>query len=224
MAISLNPAETPAGQFSPLLALIRNALAELGESSPDVMLDTELLRMVGYANRVVNDVNTHPLFLDILTNAWDATTGSITAGTNLLTLNGASTSANPLQAGYPVLVAGAGDSGGDLYTKTITVSGPTVRLADDAGTTVSGTPVRCPYDKHIARYRSATEIRAVDDIVLIEGMKFYYSVDDTINAQAVTAQVKQARYVEELNKWLVGMLNYNAGMYHDFADDDGRDY
>lgn len=61
------------------------------------------------------------------------TLGSITSGQNTLLVRDAS----GLTVGGPILVAGAGAVGGDLSTTVSGISGQTVTLAANAGTTVT---------------------------------------------------------------------------------------
>lgn len=68
------------------------------------------------------------------------TTGSITSGTPTLTV----ASATNFERGKVILVTGAGAAGADLYSEVIGVSGTTITLADNAGTTVAGVVVRGP--------------------------------------------------------------------------------
>lgn len=219
----LSPSETPQGQFSPLLSLLRLALGDIGESSPDIALSMFQERLILCANRVVNDVNQHPLFFDIMSKAFAPVTGTMTAGDNALALSGTLTArdgSNVAAIGTPVQVVGAGSSAGDLFTTILYASSTTAtETADAALASVVDTVVKSPYRLKLARYRSASETRAIDDLVLIEGVKYYYSLDDSI-LPGTKAQVTSLRYTEELNKWLVGLLGYNGGMEIEPSDPD----
>lgn len=71
----------------------------------------------------------------------DSTSGSINSSSNLLTV----ASASYFIAGKNVRVSGAGAAGADLITYVDSVYGTTVRLADNASTSVSSASVIAPY-------------------------------------------------------------------------------
>lgn len=82
-----------------------------------------------------------------------STTGSITSGAPTLTV----ASATNFEAGKVVKVAGAGAAAADLYSEVIAVSGTTITLADNAGTTVVGVAVTGPEFVTNGAYSIATE-------------------------------------------------------------------
>ena len=81
---SFNPSGSGTGQFSTLSELVDDMLKENGEASPAVLRALEEKKFINYANRIVADINRHPTFLDLLDNAYDDQTGSMTSGSNEL--------------------------------------------------------------------------------------------------------------------------------------------
>lgn len=208
---SFNPADHSGGPFSPLTSLLRDALRETGETSPDVLLSNDQKRYVNYANRVVDDVNRHPYFADMLRHRWPRTTGAITAGSNILTV----ASELSLPDTSPLVIEGAGAGGGDFYTMLYTspnVASQTrqLQLADAAHSTVTNAPVRSPYETRLRRYVSVADIRAVDDPVMIDGLKYYSAIDDAASQTLAPANLNlRIVYFQTLNQWLATL----AGLY-----------
>ena len=191
-------------------------LKEKGEASPAVLRALEEKKFLNYANRIVADINRHPTFLDLLDNSYDDQTGSMTAGSNELTIASGTVTFGTYT---PVKVAGAGHSGSDLYSFVVkpktsggsTVSG-TYLMADEADTTVSNVVVSHPYKVRLKRYQAITNTRPIDDEVLIEGLKAYYAVDDIDTNNTGLIQLKNSIYLNTLNNWLGSVINIQGNL------------
>ena len=110
----------------------------------------------------------------------------------------------------PVKIAGAGHSGSDLYsfivkpkTSAGSVVSGTYLIADEADTTVSGAAVTNPYKVRIKRYQAIGNVRAIDDEVMLEGLKAYYVVDDVDTNNGGLIQLKNSIY---LNTSITGLV------------------
>ncbi len=214
--VSYNSGGSGTGQFSTLSELIDDALREMGEASPTVLKNLESERFLNYANRVVADINRHPSFLDVLDNSYDDQTGSITSGTNELIISSGTVTFSTYT---PVKIAGAGHSGSDLYSFVLgskTVSGSTVagtyRIADTADTTVSNVAVSNPYKTRIKRYTAISNHRAIDDEVLLEGLKSYYTIDDTDTNNTGLITLRSGIYTNTLNNWIGSLTNIQGAL------------
>lgn len=214
--VSYNSGGSGTGQFSTLSELIDDALREMGEASPTVLKNLESERFLNYANRVVADINRHPSFLDVLDNSYDDQTGSITSGSNELVISSGTVTFNTYT---PVKIAGAGFGGSDLYSFILgakTVSGSTVagtyRIGDSADTTVTNVAVTNPYKVRIKRYTAITDIRAVDDEVLLEGLKSYYTIDDTDTNNTGLISLRSGIYTNTLNNWIGSLTNIQGAL------------
>lgn len=187
MPASLNPATSPTGQFSRVGDLLRDALREMGDSNPEVVLTVDSRRYMNYANRVIFDVNSHPYFVDLMRNRFDDMTCDMVAGQNVLTNVTVSSS---LLTNTPVRIVGAGPNGGDLYTTVVGSVSNGIEVADPADSSVSDAPLVSPYKSRIGRVSNQTDIRPIDDLVFINGIKFYATMDDAdngpTNAQAAS--------------------------------------
>lgn len=214
---SFNPADYPQGPFSPLQSLVRDALREMGESSPDVFIAMQQKRMLNYGNKVVNEVNKHPMFMDLLHNAWDPVSGcSITAGTNLL--NVPTSAGLSLGAYSPIKIVGAGSGGGDMITFALSGQNGVYKLADEADTSVTSATVKPLYSTRIKPYTSITEVRAIDDHVMIEGIKYFYTGDDASGPFPV--QIKTNAFYTRLNAWMVTLINGFGDLTMTLRDED----
>lgn len=208
---SWNPADHPNGSFSPIQSLIRDALREAGETAPDSILLNDSKRFLNYGNRVLQYVNQHPYYTAIVRGKMGRATGSITAGDTLLTLVSTTPLQTPLKVGTPVLVVGAGSGGGDLMTKVVSVddAGLTagqVRLFDEAEVTVSGAVVRSPYESALKRYVNLTDIRAIDDMAMASGLKYFMAVDGITAAEGESVKPFQAQFLSDMHGWLADLV------------------
>lgn len=231
MSTSLNV--TPAsgrGDFSAGLRLAKNAMQELGDAEASYFITANQQRFLNYANRVVTDVNRHPMFLDLLDAAYDNQQGSISADSQTLVLTGSPTVT--FNTYTPVKVAGAGfssESGGlssatagDLYSfvirQTTDGSGNTVsnswRLADTAGVTVTDAVVSHPYSTRIKRYTELSDdtYRPIDDEVMVLGIKSYFMKDDSDTNNAGLITLAQNEYTLAINSWLGSIVNVQGNL------------
>lgn len=203
-------------QFSSLSQLVDDMLKENGEASPSVLRGLEEKKFINYANRIVADINRHPTFLDLLDNTYDDQTGSISSGSNELTISTGSVTFGDYT---PLKIAGAGGGGSDLYSFVIkpktsggsVVSG-TYMIADEADTTVSAATVSNPYKVRLKRYVLIGDTRAIDDEVMIEGLKAYYAVDDIDTNNGGLIQLKNSIYLNTLNNWLGSLINIQGNL------------
>lgn len=216
---SFNPNDSPSGPFSPLLSLIRDALQDAGETSPDTLIALQEKRLINCANRVIDDVNRHPYFLDLLASVFTDITGvQMTAGSTALVLPASNTVS--LGKFTALKVGGAGNGGGDLITFiSDKVTDESLTLADAAETTVTSATARPIFKSRLTRYSSTTEKREIDDRVMIEGILHYYQLrDDSNNPQR--AQVNISIYYDALNSWLGAFTNVQGLLEVPVADED----
>lgn len=223
MNTTFNPNDSGGhGTFSELQFLARNMLQELGDHEASYFQSSQATRFLLYANKVVGDVNRHPTFLDLLDNAYDDQVGNITADSYELAL----TSSGTTFSNYtPIRVVGAGfdnasTTPGDLYTFVVKqktdASGNAVantyNLADTAFTTVSSAVVQHPYKTRIRRYTASDEYRAVDDEVMVAGLKMYFMNDDADANNAGLISLNQGAYSSALNNWLGSIINIQGNL------------
>lgn len=208
---SWNPADHPSGSFSPIQSLIRDALREAGESFPDSILLQDSKRFLNYANRVLQNISQHPYYTAIVRGKMGRAIGAMTAGDTLVTFATTTPLLQPLKLGTPVLVTGAGSSGGDLISKVASiddaglVSGQ-VRLFDEAETTVSAAVVRSPYESALKRYVNLTDIRAIDDMVMVSGLKYFLALDGITAAEGESIKGYSQLFFADAHSWLADMI------------------
>lgn len=223
MNTTFNPNDSGGhGTFSELQFLARNMLQELGDHEASYFQSSQATRFILYANKIVGDVNRHPMFLDLLDNAYDNQVGNISADSYELTL----TSSGTVFSQYtPVKIVGAGFDNtdttvGDLYSFVIkqktdssgNAVANTYNLADTAFTTVSGAVVSHPYKTRIRRYTASTEYRAIDDEVMVAGLKMYFMNDDADTNNAGLITLNQSAYTNALNNWLGSITNIQGNL------------
>jgi hypothetical protein len=100
------------------------------------------------------------------------TTGSITTGTNLLTV----ASAIDFAVGQGISVAGAGAAGALLVSSVTAINGLVLTLAGNAGTSVTGAVVK--HDDTAAIQAALTSVQAGGTVFLPDG---YYRVSSTLS-------------------------------------------
>ncbi|NBT58677.1 hypothetical protein EBT16_07840 [bacterium] len=225
MSVSLNPAATPAGSFSSLRDLVRDALENMGESTPDTALALSSGKYIRMANRVVDFINRHPYFLAIVQDGqFTSRVGSMTAGSAVLTCSTGSTDPKLFINGTPIVVAGAGYGNGDLYTTILeTTDTSTFRLADTADTTVASVSVYSPYSGAIKRYTGLDDTRAIPDSVIIAGIEAYDSRKSLIDSRPNSVTVNEADFFAEVNAWLTNLLNLTFANKMDYSQT-GNDF
>ena len=214
MSVSLDINSQATGQFSTIQTLQQMAIAETGESIPNVVLLQEPLRFLIYANKVVAEVNRHPYFRDLIANRFEDTTGSIIADSNELTMLD-----KAIAEGTPLVVTGAAYGGGDLHTVALGYSGNTTFLEDVAEVAVTNTPVKSPYKHNIPRYKTATDVRPINDMVMMAGIKYYFLFDDEDASTQSQIQLAQGYYYQELNQWMSGMIGGYSALYVSIRED-----
>ena len=218
------------GDFSGGRTLAEAAMRELGDAEASYFVTSQQNRFKAYLNRVVTDVNRHPMFLDLLDTAYDDQVGSMTNGSQVLTLVGPTVTFNTYT---PVRVAGAGyltevdgtpaTTQGDLYSFVVKqntdASGNTIAnswvLADECGSnSVANTVVAHPYKARIKRYSeiSTDNFRAIDDEVMILGIKSYFMKDDSDTNNAGLITLAQNEYTTSINSWLGSIVNIQGSL------------
>lgn len=207
MAVNFNPSEQASGENSTLNQLMKDALRDLGELTPDTYLTLYQKKLINYANKVINEINRHPIFLDILEDQFDDIVGcSMTQGSNKITLPSSATTM--LKRGAPFRITGCGFGGGTLTTFVLKDSDVANQLiaADEAETTNAAATIKPVFTGRLRLYTGVNDTRAVDDQVMIEGIKHFYTADDTNDATRISTKATQ--FYDRLNAWLNSVTNY----------------
>lgn len=204
---SLNPTAPSTGAYSQIGELIKDAMREIGESNPDVAYSVDSARYLIYANRVINDVNRHPYYFDLMRNRIEPMTVDMTSGDR--SLYNVSAGNDALVVNTPVLIVGAGRGAADL-TSIVNYQNTagSFELMDEAQTTVSGAVMRSPYLGTIPRVTTDTDVRAIDDIVMLDGLKYYSTMDDADEGPTTPqqGQLYSTSYYQNLSGWLSGLM------------------
>ena len=69
-----------------------------------------------------------------------------------------------------------------------------------------------PYKVRIKRYQAIGNVRAIDDEVLLEGLKAYYVIDDVDTNNGGLIQLKNSIYLNTLNNWLGSLINIQGNL------------
>lgn len=222
-----NTPYTPSGADGPFSTLennLRAALREIGESSPDTMISQMGARLIACANAVVDEVNKHPAFLDLLDEdkQFDPVSNVVTVQDSpIITVPSPPTQLN-LYA--PVFLSKGGYSNGPFVSFVAQVKASNqFRLADAAYANASDAVLSPLYTSRIRRFVTNADIRYIDDKVMIEGVKYFWSIDESSVIQPSTMQKLQARYYQTLNAWCAGFANYQ-GMLENASRQDAYDY
>ena len=77
---------------------------------------------------------------------------------------------------------------------------------------MSNVSVKHPYKVRLKRYQAIGDSRAIDDEVVIEGLKAYYSVDDIDTNNTGLIQLKNSIYLNTLNNWLGSVINIQGNL------------
>jgi hypothetical protein len=208
------------GAFSSVELNIRAALRELGETSPETLIGQMERRLIAAVNKTVDQVNRHPAFLDLLDEQrqFDPVSGaSMTTGSPLLTLVSPPSNLNKYA---PVRVSGAGYAGGDLRSFVIGFPGTGVlKLADAAITSITDATVSPLYTARIPRAVALADTVQIDDHVLIEGIKYFWFIDETSPTSQLQSQKVSARFFQSLNEWAQGLASYHSALENDARQD-----
>ena len=228
------------GDFSSSLILARMALQELGDSEASYFVSSQKQRFLNYLNRVVTDVNRHPLYLDLLDTAYEDQQGTMALDSQTLLITGSPTVT--FNQYTPVKVAGAGTNKntfapfqigagnssentptttGDLYSfilKQTTSGGNAVanswQLADVARNDVTDVVVSHPYKTRLPRYTDLDDdiYRPIDDEVMVLGVKSYFMKDDADTNNAGLITLAQTEYTLSINSWLGSLVNLQGNL------------
>jgi len=216
---------TSSGEFSRLDKLIEDAVNEAGEKNSAVLIAKYQNPLVNAANKVVDDVNRHPYFLQLLEFQFDDGIASVTADDTTITILSGFGGIGPY---VPLRLQGVGYGSppGDIFTFTLTswINGQsTLRVADAPHVTNANCVVRPLYRGRIARYIATTEFREIGDRVMIEGIKYFWAVDRDMVSRPPNVQKQRVQYYTELNTWL-GQLRNVMGILEIDHDQRGSDY
>lgn len=208
------------GPFSTLENNIRKALMDMGETSPDTMISQMSGRLIACANRVVDEVNKHPTLLDLLDDdqQFDDVTGcSMMADSAILTVPSVPSNLN-LYA--PVMVTKVGHAAGPMISFVLGFpdSGQ-VRLADSAETTDTTAVLSNLYKSRIRRFTATGDKRYIDDLTIIEGIKYYWGIDESSMLSPSAMQKLSGRYYQTLNAWMASLANYQGKLENDSRQD-----
>ena len=69
-----------------------------------------------------------------------------------------------------------------------------------------------PYKTRIKRYTAITNHRAIDDEVMLEGLKSYYSIDDTDTNNTGLITLRSGIYTNTLNNWIGSITNIQGAL------------
>lgn len=217
-------AGTGTGAFSTTEENLRAALRELGETSPETLLQQMERRLLATVNKVVDQVNRHPAFLDLLdeTKQFTPVTGaSMTQGSPVLTISNPPVNLNRYA---PLRVSGAGFGGGALFSFVVSFPGTgQIKLADAARETAANATVSPLYSARIPRVILKSEIVEIDDQVMIEGVKYFWYIDETSTTSQAMVQKVSARFYQSLNEWMASLASYQSVLEND-ARQDAYDY
>jgi hypothetical protein len=218
---------TAFGAFSRLDKLIEDAVNEAGEKNAAVLIAKYQNHLVNAANKVVDDVNRHPYFLQLLEPGcqFDDGIASVVAdSTDIQILSGFS----GIGSYVPLVLwaVGYGTPPGPIYT--FTLSGWTngqskLRIADSPVVTKADTLITPVARGRKPLYSVMTDNRGIGDRVVIEGIKYYWALDREITTRPQNVQKCRAQYYTELNSWL-GQLRNVHGILEIDHDQRGADY
>lgn len=218
---------TAIGEFSRIDKLVEDAVNEAGEKNAAVLIAKYSNHLLNAANKVVDDVNRHPYFLQLLELQFDDGVASVTADDTMITMVSGFSGVGPYT---PMKLRGVGygsPTPGDVFTFTLGswVNGQTsLRIADAPHATKADCVVSPLYRGRISRYISpSTEARAIGDRVMIEGIKYYWAVDRDVTTRPQNVQKQRMLYYTELNSWL-GQLRNVHGILEIDHDQRGHDY
>lgn len=208
------------GPFSTLENNIRAALRDMGETSPDTVISQMGPRLIGDANRIVDEVNKHPVLLDFLDTdkQFDPVSNCIvTKDSAIITVPSPPTQLN-LYA--PVRLSKGGYANGPLISFIAEIKTDNqFRLADEAHEAASDAVLRPLFTSRIRRFVTNGDIRYIDDQVMIEGLKYYWGIDETSVIAPSTGQKLSGRYYLALNAWMASLANYQGVLENDNRQD-----
>lgn len=208
------------GPFSTLENNIRATLRAIGESSPDTVISLMGPRLIACANIVVDEVNRHPQFVDMLDTdkQFDPVPNCVTvADSPLVTVP---TAPSQLNLYAPVRLSKGGYGGGPLISFVTEIKANNqYRLADAAHTDASDAELRPLYTSRLRRFVTNADIRYIDDQVMIEGIKYYWSIDESSVISPSSMQKLSGRYYQTLNAWMSSLANYQGVLENDNRQD-----
>jgi len=213
------------GEFSRLDALLIDAVNEIGEKNAAVVISKYSNHLINAANKVIDDVNRHPYFLQMLEYAFDDGVASVTADSNKITIVSGFSSVDPYTP-LRLKAVGYGTTPGDVITFTMDkwVSGQTtLRIADYPHLTKADCVVTMVYKGRISRYTASDDRKDISDRVIIEGIKYYWSADRDVVSRSSNVTKSRAHYFDALNTWL-GQLRNVHGILEIDHDQRGHDF
>jgi len=221
---NVDPA-TSSGEFSRLDQLLIDAVNEIGEKNAAVQIAKYQNQLVNTANKVVDDVNRHPYFLQLLEFTFNDGVASVVQDSTTITIVSGFGGVGPYT---PLRLKGVGYGTvpGDIFTYTLTswVNGQSqLRIADAPHITKADCVVAPLFRGRISRYIATDDRKDIGDRVMIEGIKYYWSVDRDITTRPQNVNKNRTQYFTELNTWL-GQLRNVMGILEIDHDQRGHDF
>ena len=221
---NIDPASS-AGEFSRLDKLIEDAVNESGEKNAAVLIAKYSNHLANAANKTIDDVNRHPYFLQMLETPFEDGVASVTADSHQITMIsgfGGVGAYTPLR----LKGVGYGTTPGDVLTFTLQnwVPGQSnLRIADAPHVTKADCVVQMVFKGRISLYTASTDVRPVGDRVMIEGIKYYWSIDRDMSTRSQNVAKAKTLYFDALNGWL-GQLRNVMGILEIDHDQRGYDF
>ena len=215
-----------AGEFSSLEKLIEDAVNEFGEKNAAVLIAKYANPLRNAANKVVDDVNRHPYFLQLLEFQFPDGMASVVQDSTTINILSGFGGVGPYTPLRLKSVGYGTPTPGDVFTFTIDswVNGQSQLLIADAPHVTKADCVIAPlYRGRISRYIADDDRKDIGDRVMIEGIKYYWAIDRDMTTRVANVNKQRAQYFTELNTWF-GQLRNVLGILEIDHDARGMDY